>query len=56
MDQTSIHREFVRRHFEAVNRRDVQTVLGICDRTFMIMNCKATTRMIFRKVRRGFRF
>ena len=28
MDQTSINREFVRRHFEAVNRRDVQTVLG----------------------------
>ena len=28
MDQTSINREFVVRHFEAVNRRDVQTVLG----------------------------
>ena len=28
MDQTSINREFVKRHFEAVNRRDVQTVLG----------------------------
>src|SRR3974377_947002 len=28
MDQTSINREFVRRHFEAVNRRDAPTVLG----------------------------
>jgi ketosteroid isomerase-like protein len=28
MDQTSINREFVKRHFEAVNRRDVPTVLG----------------------------
>ena len=28
MDQTSMNREFVRRHFEAVNRRDVQTILG----------------------------
>ena len=28
MDQTSTNREFVKRHFEAVNRRDVQTVLG----------------------------
>jgi hypothetical protein len=28
MDQTSINREFVKRHFEAVNGRDVQTVLG----------------------------
>jgi ketosteroid isomerase-like protein len=28
MDQTSINREFVKRHFEAVNRRDVQTVFG----------------------------
>ena len=28
MDQTSVNREFVKRHFEAVNRRDVQTVLG----------------------------
>ena len=28
MDQTSINREFVKRHFEAVNRRDVSTVLG----------------------------
>lgn len=27
MDQTSINKEFVKRHFEAVNRRDVQTVL-----------------------------
>jgi ketosteroid isomerase-like protein len=28
MDQASINREFVKHHFEAVNRRDVQTVLG----------------------------
>jgi ketosteroid isomerase-like protein len=28
MDQTSINREFVKRHFEAVSRRDVQTVMG----------------------------
>jgi predicted ester cyclase len=28
MDPTSTNREFVKRHFEAVNRRDVQTVLG----------------------------
>ena len=28
MDQSSTNREFVKRHFEAVNRRDVQTVLG----------------------------
>jgi ketosteroid isomerase-like protein len=28
MDHTSINREFVKRHFEAVNRRDIQTVLG----------------------------
>ena len=28
MDQTSINREFVKHHFEAVNRRDVPTVLG----------------------------
>jgi ketosteroid isomerase-like protein len=28
MDQTSINREFVKRHFEAVNRRNIQTVLG----------------------------
>jgi ketosteroid isomerase-like protein len=28
MDQTSTNREFVKRHFEAVNRRDIQTVLG----------------------------
>ena len=28
MDQTTLNREFVKRHFEAVNRRDVQTVLG----------------------------
>jgi ketosteroid isomerase-like protein len=28
MDQTSINREFVKRHFEAVNRRDVSAVLG----------------------------
>jgi hypothetical protein len=28
MDQTSLNREFVKRHFEAVNRREVQTVLG----------------------------
>ena len=28
MDQTSINREFVKRHFEAVNRREVQTLLG----------------------------
>src|SRR5262245_40782482 len=28
MDQTSINREFVKHHFEAVNRRDVQTVLA----------------------------
>jgi len=28
MDQTSRNREFVKRHFEAVNRREVQTVLG----------------------------
>jgi predicted ester cyclase len=28
MDQTSTNREFVKRHFEAVNRREVQTVLG----------------------------
>lgn len=28
MDQASINREFVKRHFEAVNRRDVQTVVG----------------------------
>ena len=28
MDQTSINREFVKHHFEALNRRDVQTVIG----------------------------
>jgi ketosteroid isomerase-like protein len=28
MDQTSTNREFVKRHFESVNRRDVQAVLG----------------------------
>ena len=28
MDPTSINRDFVKHHFEAVNRRDVQTVLG----------------------------
>ena len=28
MDQASTNREFVKRHFEALNRRDVQTVLG----------------------------
>jgi ketosteroid isomerase-like protein len=28
MDQTSPNREFVKRHFDAVNRRDLQTVLG----------------------------
>ena len=28
MDQTTKNREFVKRHFEAVNRREVQTVLG----------------------------
>lgn len=28
MDLTSINREFVKHHFEAVNGRDVQTVLG----------------------------
>jgi ketosteroid isomerase-like protein len=28
MDQTGINREFVKHHFEAVNRRDVQTVVG----------------------------
>jgi hypothetical protein len=28
MDQTSINREFVKRHFEAVSRQDVQTVMG----------------------------
>ena len=28
MDQTSRNREFAKRHFEAVNRREVQTVLG----------------------------
>ncbi len=28
MDQTSINRDFVKRHFEAVNRRDVRTVVG----------------------------
>ena len=28
MDQASINREFVKHHFEAVNRRDVQTVVG----------------------------
>jgi predicted ester cyclase len=28
MDQTSINRELVKRHFEVVNRRDVQTVMG----------------------------
>jgi len=28
MDEASINREFVKRHFEAVNRRDVQTVVG----------------------------
>jgi ketosteroid isomerase-like protein len=28
MDQTSINREFVKRHFEAVSRRDAQTVMG----------------------------
>ena len=28
MDQASINREFVNQHFEAVNRRDVQTVVG----------------------------
>jgi len=28
MDQTSTNREFVKRHFEALNRRDVQTVIG----------------------------
>src|SRR5215471_6224757 len=28
MDQTGRNREFVKRHFEAVNRREVQTVLG----------------------------
>ena len=36
MDQTTKNREFVKRHFEAVNRRDVRTVLGnvrpdLCD-------------------------
>ena len=36
MDQTTKNREFVKRHFEAVNRREVQTVLGnmrpdLCD-------------------------
>lgn len=28
MDQASINRGFVKQHFEAVNRRDVQTVVG----------------------------
>jgi predicted ester cyclase len=28
MDEASINREFVKRHFEAVNGRDVQTVVG----------------------------
>ena len=28
MDQTNTNREFVKRHFEAVNRREVQTLLG----------------------------
>jgi len=28
MDQASINKEFVKRHFEAVNGRDVQTVVG----------------------------
>ena len=28
MDQATINREFVKRHFEAVNRRDVQNVVG----------------------------
>ena len=28
MDPTSTNREFVKRHFEAVNRREVQTLLG----------------------------
>jgi ketosteroid isomerase-like protein len=28
VDQTTINRDFVKHHFEAVNRRDVQTVLG----------------------------
>lgn len=28
MDQTSTNREFVKRHFEAVNRREVPTLLG----------------------------
>ena len=28
MDQTRRNREFVKRHFEAVNRREVQTALG----------------------------
>ena len=28
MDQTTTNRDFVKHHFEAVNRRDVQTVLG----------------------------
>lgn len=28
MDQTSINREFVKRHFEAVNRQEMQTVVG----------------------------
>lgn len=28
MDQTSTNRDFVKRHFEAVNRREVQTLVG----------------------------
>ena len=28
MDQTNRNRNFVKRHFEAVNHREVQTVLG----------------------------
>ena len=28
MDETSTNREFVKRHFEAVNRREVQALLG----------------------------
>ena len=28
MDQTSTNREFVKRHFDALNRRDLQTVVG----------------------------
>ena len=32
MDQANINREFVKRHFEAVNRRDIQTVVGNTDR------------------------